>query len=233
MSDTLVAVLASGEGTTAEAFIRACAEGGTHCAVGLVISSSDKAPVLGRVKALNRELGTTVATACIGRSTHPPAAGESVGNGEQSAAEAAAIGRLLTEGGFELVVLMGYLRRVSPGLVHSFGWRPEYVSPYEARMVNIHPGPLPETKGLYGTRVQERVLEIGLGYAAHVVHVVADGYDEGPVVFEHRTPLSASDTPDTLSERIRAMQRAQVPADIAEFARRRRASALAGDLAAR
>jgi folate-dependent phosphoribosylglycinamide formyltransferase PurN len=63
--------------------------------------------------------------------------------------------------------------------------------------------------------------------------VVADGYDEGPVVFEHRTPLLASDTPDTLSERIRAMQRAQVPADIAEFARRRRASALAGDLAAR
>lgn len=153
--------------------------------------------------------------------------------GEQSVAEAAAVGRLLAENGIELVVLMGYLRRVSPSLVHRFGWRAEYASPFEARMVNIHPGPLPETKGLYGTKVQERVLKSGLGYGAHVVHVVSDAYDEGPVVFEHRTPLVVSDTPEALSERIRDMQRAQVPGDIAEFARRQRALARAGDLAAR
>lgn len=59
MSETLVAVLASGEGTTAEALIRACVAGETNCEIGLVISSSDKAAVLGRVSALNRELGTT------------------------------------------------------------------------------------------------------------------------------------------------------------------------------
>ena len=117
---------------------------------------------------------------------------------------------------------MGYLKRVAPSLVHQFGWRQEYTSPYQAQMLNIHPGPLPETKGLYGIDVQRHVLEEGLACAAHVVHVVAEDYDEGPVVFEHRAPLLANDTPATLSERIKSLQREQVPRDVGQFATRRR-----------
>ena len=43
-----------GEGTTAEALIRACLEGEIDCEVGLVISSSESAGVLGRVDRINR-----------------------------------------------------------------------------------------------------------------------------------------------------------------------------------
>ncbi|MGA3353434.1 MAG: formyltransferase family protein [Acidimicrobiales bacterium] len=222
MVKTPVAVLASGAGTTAEALIRSCLEGEIDCDVGLVISSSETAGVLRRVALLNDLYGCRVATACVAPRSHPPERGESLRPGDQSAAEAAAIESLLSCGGFELVVLMGYLKRVAPSLVLRFGWRDDYASPYEARMLNIHPGPLPETKGLYGIAVQKRVLERGLSQAGHVVHVVAEDYDDGPIVFEHRTAVLASDSAEALFERIKSLQRKEVPRAIDEFAKRRR-----------
>jgi phosphoribosylglycinamide formyltransferase-1 len=222
MPDALVAVLASGEGTTTEALMRACLDGEIGCQVGLVISSRESAGVLRRVAAVDREYSSSTATACIGRRSHPASDGKQLRPGDQTTAEAAAIGQLLVDGGFELVVLMGYLKRVAAGLVDTFGWRRGFTSPYQARMLNIHPGPLPETKGLYGIEVQRVVLESSLGYAAHVVHVVAEDYDDGPVVFEHRTKVLATDTPATLSERVKLLQRTEIPHDIGVFAREQR-----------
>jgi len=222
MSDARVAVLASGEGTTAEALIRAGAEGAIGSRVGLVISSSDGAGVLRRVERLNRELGSGVATACIGRRSHPPDPGEGLRRGDQTAAEAAALEQLLIDGAFDVIVLMGYLKRVSTSLVHRFGWRTDFTSPLQAQMLNTHPGPLPETGGLYGIGVQEHVLESKLPYAAHVVHVVSEKYDDGPIVVEHRTPVLPDDTALTLSERVRSLQREQLPRDIEDFVRRRK-----------
>jgi len=221
MSKTLVAVLASGDGTTAEALIGACVEGSVNCEVGLVISSNESAGVLPRVARINRETGAGVRLACVGPRSHPPEAGEYLGAGDQTAAEVAAIGNLLRDGGFDLVVLMGYLRRVAPSLVRDYGWRPDYTSVHQARMLNIHPGLVPETKGLYGLSVQTHVLANKLANAGHVVHVVAEKYDDGPVVAEHRITVLASDTPETLSQRVKSMQREQVPRDIGEFAEAR------------
>jgi phosphoribosylglycinamide formyltransferase-1 len=218
MSETLVAVLASGDGTTAEALIRACVDGSVNCEVGLVISTSDSAGVLGRVERVNRETGAGVGLVCVGPRSHPVAVGEHARPGDQTAAEVAALENLLREGGFDLVVLMGYLRRVAPNLVRDYGWRPEYTSVHQARMLNIHPGLLPETRGLYGLSVQTHVLANKLADAGHVVHVVAEQYDDGPVVAEHRIQVRASDTAETLSERVKSLQRVQVPHDIGEFA---------------
>lgn len=217
MRKARIAVLASGTGTTAEALIRASIECALGFEVGLVISSSETAGVLGRVAKVNQEYGCSVATASIGPRTHPRSEGEQARPGTQSVAEVAAIGQLLTAGPFEAVVLMGYLRRVDPVLVHQFGWRESYKSPYDARMLNTHPGLLPETKGLYGVAVHEFVLNRGFSETGHVVHVVAEEYDEGPVLFEHRTPVLPNDTPEKLSERIKALQRDDIPRDIAAF----------------
>ena len=222
MDGRLVAVLASGEGTTTEALIRAGAEGEISCEVGLVIASKQSAGVLNRVTRLNKEYGCGVVATCVDRSRYPPFSGERLRRGDQTARESGAIEQLLVAGDFALVVLMGYLKRVSPSLVHRFGWRPEYTSVYQAQMLNIHPGPLPETKGMYGIGVQDHVLQRRLPYAAHVVHVVAEEYDEGMIVVEHRTAVRPSDTAATLSARVQSMQREQVPRDLATFIDERR-----------
>lgn len=222
MGDALVAVLASGEGTTAEALIKAGAEGEISCEVGLVISSGENASVLGRVERLNQKYGCSVAAVCIGAKSHAAGPGERLRRGDQTAAEATAIERVLADGGFNVIVLMGYLKRVAPSLVYEFGWRPSYTSLYQAQMLNIHPGPLPQTRGMYGIGVQEHVLARKLAYAGHVVHVVAEQYDDGPIVIEHRTPVLPGDDPMTLFERIKSLQRQQVPRDIGDFVSRRR-----------
>ena len=55
-----IAILASGSGTTAEAFIRAGQSGQINVDVGLIIVSREEAGIFQRVENLNKELGTHI-----------------------------------------------------------------------------------------------------------------------------------------------------------------------------
>lgn len=217
MSRPVIAILASGEGTTAEAFIRASAEGRIEPVVGLIIASNARAGILQRVANLNKEYNLAIQAVHIGKKTHPPTASETVRPGDQTQAEEAAILELLQAGNFDGIVLMGYAKKVGPKLVQAFGWRPDYTSPYQAMMLNTHPGLLPDTKGLFGIHVQEHVLANGLPYGGQTLHVVAEDYDEGPVVIEHTVPVKSDDTADSLFDRVRETEKSYLPQDVAQF----------------
>lgn len=213
--------MASGEGTTAEAFIRASAEGRIEPEVVLVIGSNKNAGIFKRIEALNQEYGLDIKALHIGRSTHPPESDEQLRPGDQSKAEESAILRALKDSQADLVALMGYMKRVGPRLVREFGWRPDYKAAQEARMVNTHPGLLPETKGLYGRFVQEHVLNNDLPHGGQTLHVVAEDYDDGPILAEHKVEVKPDDTPDSFFDRVKAVEKRHLPEDIAEFIRRR------------
>lgn len=104
------------------------------------------------------------------------------------------LSRILTGRGVELVVLAGYLRLVPPSVIAHF----------EGRIVNVHPGPLPRFggSGMYGVRVHEAVLAAGLDQTAVTVHLVTDGYDEGPALSTWPVPVLAGDTPAVLAARV-------------------------------
>ncbi len=212
-----IAILASGEGTTAESFIRACAAGQIDAAVGLVISSREQAGILQRMASLNQELGLHIETRVINSTTHPAAPDEIVAKGCQTAAEEQAIINALQAGNFDLIMLMGYMKRIGLRLIDTFGWRPEYTIPYQAMMLNTHPGLLPETKGFYGIHVQEHVLEKGLPFGGQTLHVVAEDYDDGPVIAEHQVSVEPGDTPDSFFDRVKAVEKQYLPGDILAF----------------
>lgn len=216
-----IAVLASGEGTTAEAFIRAGAEGNIDVNVGLVICNNAKAGVFGRVEALCEEYGLAIQSAHINGVTHPAVPNETLKPGAQTQAEETAILELLKAGKYDLIVLMGYMKRIGPKLVREFGWKPEYTSPYKAMMLNTHPGLLPETKGLYGLLVQEHVLKNNLPFGGQTLHIVAEDYDDGPTVAEHKVATKLGDTPDSLFDRVKAAEKQYLPGDIDTFIRNR------------
>ena len=109
------------------------------------------------------------------------------------------------------------MKRIGPNLVQTFGWLPEYKSAFQARMVNTHPGLLPETKGLYGIGVQQHVLEHGLSHGGQTLHVVAEDYDDGPVIAEHKVAVKPEDTPDSLFDRVKGVEKEHLPQDIAAF----------------
>lgn len=117
----------------------------------------------------------------------------------------------LTEVTTGLVVLAGYLKLV-PGPV---------VEAYAGRMINIHPALLPSFggKGMYGMRVHRAVLESGATVSGPTVHLVTAEYDRGPILAQWPVPVLADDTPDTLRDRVLAVEHQLLPAVVLAAAR--------------
>ena len=212
-----IAILASGSGTTAEAVIKASAQDEVNFDVVLVIVSRKDAGIFDRVKRLNNEFGLHIETKLINHETHPAAADEQIGRGLQTQAEEAEIQQALEEAQVDLVALMGYMKKIGRNLVQRFGWREEYQSPFEAMMVNTHPGLLPETKALFGANIQQYVLDNHLPYGGQTLHIVGEEYDDGPVVAEHKVEVIDGDTVDSLFERVQKAEKQFLPGDIDQF----------------
>ena len=212
-----IAILASGSGTTAEAFIRAGQRGEINVDVGLVIVSRKDAGIFQRIADLNNEYGLNIECVLINNQTHPAAGAEHVGQGEQTAGEEAAILAKLLSGSYDLVALMGYMKKIGPNLVQAFGWLPEYKSLFQAKMVNTHPGLLPDTKAFYGEKIQQYVLDHKLPYSGQTLHVVSEEYDAGPIIAEHKVPVEPGDTAETLFARVQSVEKKFLPKDVEDF----------------
>lgn len=104
----------------------------------------------------------------------------------------------LRAAGAELVVLAGFMRILSDGFVR--GW--------EGKLINIHPSLLPAYKG---TKVHERVIEAKEALSGASVHFVVPELDAGPVIAQARVPVHPSDTPQTLADRVLAVEHKLYP----------------------
>jgi folate-dependent phosphoribosylglycinamide formyltransferase PurN len=212
-----IAVFASGEGTTVEAFIRASLKGQIASEVSLVICNRAQASVFQRIDRLNKKFGLGIECMLINSITHPPRKYEIVHPGSQTASEQAAITAILEKGNFDLIALMGYMKKIGSDLIQEYGWRPDSGSVYETRMVNTHPGLLPESRGLFGKFVQKFVLREQLSYGGQTLHAVTDEYDSGPIIAEHKVTVKPTDTPESLFARVQMTEKRCLPKDIDNF----------------
>lgn len=218
-----IAVLASGGGTTTEALIRATQTGEIDAQVELAIVSRQDAGIFERIANLNKEFGLNIETVLINGQTHPAAEGEDVLKGYQTKAEEAAILQKLKTGSFDLIASLGYMKRIGPQLIKEFGWVPSNTSAFQAKMINTHPGLLPDTKGFYGQHIQQYVLDHHLPYGGQSLHLVSEEYDEGPILAEHKVPVEPDDTADSLFARVQAVEKQFLPGDIDAFIKARKA----------
>ena len=99
--------------------------------------------------------------------------------------------------------LMAAIDRFEPDLVVCAGYMRiftgHFVRHYTGRMINIHPSLLPAYKGLHTHR---RVLAAGGSSHGCSVHYVTEELDGGPVVGQAEVPVLATDTEETLAERV-------------------------------
>lgn len=104
----------------------------------------------------------------------------------------------LDERGVELIVLAGFMLLVPPAIVER----------YAGRIVNIHPALLPMYggKGMYGDNVHRAVIEAGERQSGITIHYVNKEYDKGAVILQATVDLTKGDTPETLAEKIHALE---------------------------
>jgi phosphoribosylglycinamide formyltransferase-1 len=97
---------------------------------------------------------------------------------------------------------------------------PFEIRQYEGRAINVHPALVPafSGRGFYGRRVHEAVLARGVKVSGATVHFADAEYDHGPIILQRAVPVLDDDTPDSLAERVQAVERQLVPEAIRLFA---------------
>jgi phosphoribosylglycinamide formyltransferase-1 len=110
-----------------------------------------------------------------------------------------------------LIVLAGFLWKVPSALISAF----------PGKIINIHPALLPKYggKGMYGHFVHEAVIAAGDEVSGITIHLVDELYDHGKAIFQAICPVLPGDTPETLAKRIHALEHANYPRVIEEFAK--------------
>ena len=184
MSRVRIAVLASGNGSNLQALIDHFAALGSARPGDIVLVASDQPSA----RALVRASDAGIATAQL--------ATRAVPGGEHLAS-------LLERNRIDLLVLAGYLRLVPP----------EVTKHYVGRIVNVHPGPLPEFggSGMYGARVHRAVLEARRPQSGPTVHFVDEQFDHGAVIAHVPVPVLANDDAETLGRRVLAAEHSIFP----------------------
>ncbi len=108
-----------------------------------------------------------------------------------------------------LICLAGYMKMLPPA----------FVKQYENKILNIHPGLLPEFggKGFFGMRVHEAVINSGKRESGATVHFVDEIYDHGPIILQKKVEVLETDTAESLAARILKLEHELFPEVVKAF----------------
>jgi formyltetrahydrofolate-dependent phosphoribosylglycinamide formyltransferase len=109
----------------------------------------------------------------------------------------------LQEKQIDFIVLAGFLWKL-PSLL---------IKAYPGKIINIHPALLPlyGGKNMYGPRVHEAVIANNEKESGISIHYVDELYDHGQVIFQTKCPVLENDTPESLAQRIHALEHEYYP----------------------
>lgn len=106
----------------------------------------------------------------------------------------------------DLVVCAGFMRILAPEFVRTF------------KVINSHPALLPLYPGAHAVR---DALAAGATQTGTTIHWVDEGIDTGAIIAQERVEITASDTEESLHERIKIIERdlivATIPQVLAEL----------------
>ena len=90
----------------------------------------------------------------------------------------------------------------------------DFVDRWAGRILNIHPSLLPKFRGL---NTHARVLEAGDEVHGCTVHEVTAALDDGPILGQAKVQVLPGDTPETLADRVLAMEHQLYPRVLERF----------------
>lgn len=178
------AILISGRGSNMVAILEHARAGGWLDAIDVVVSNRPGAPGLARAEALG------IATATL---DHRP-----YGRARRAEFDAA-LAELLVARRVRWVVLAGFMRILGP----------DFLLPFDGRVINIHPSLLPAFPGLH---THQRALEAGVERHGCTVHLVDTSLDGGPILAQGEVEVLPGDDEDQLAARVLVQEHRLYPA---------------------
>lgn len=181
MSTTRLGFLASSRGSNMQAIIDACKSGRLPARPVVIISNNGDSGALARAKAEG------IPGFHLGSSVYP----------DPDELERKIVATL-QEYKVDIVILAGYMKKIGSRILAA----------YPGHILNIHPSLLPKHggPGMYGIHVHESVISNGESESGVTIHVVDDKYDTGPILAQKKVPVAASDTADSLSRKVLAVE---------------------------
>ena len=180
------AILISGSGSGMEAMIR-YQQTNVDCGHQTVLVLSDRPDV----KGLDRAGRLGVDSVCVPLPS-------TTDHAERRLQHEQAIQKHLEMAEVELVLLSGYMRLISPFLIHN----------WPNCLLNIHPSLLPAFPGAHAHR---DVLAAGVNVSGCTVHYVDEGMDTGAILAQRRVPVFPGDDVALLAERVKVEEHTLYP----------------------
>lgn len=184
MKKSNLAIFASGSGSNAENIIRYFKDN-EFISIGLVLSNHQDAFVHERARKLNVK---------------------SISFTRDQIYKENYVLDLLKKEGISHIILAGFMWLIPENLLKAF----------PNRIINIHPALLPKYggKGMYGMHVHRAIIENKEKESGISIHLVNEFYDEGNIIFRAECPVKPDDSPETLAERVHALEYQHYPAVI-------------------
>ena len=186
--DCRCVVLVSGSGTNLQALLDQAGEGALGASVAGVVSNRPDA------YALERAHGAGVATQVVDHTAFPD-------RGTFDAALEEAVARFAPD----LVVMAGFMRVLTP----------DFVARFAGHLINVHPSLLPAFRGLDTHR---KALEAGCRIHGTTIHFVTEDLDAGPIIAQAALRVHSADDPDSLRQRVQALEHRLLPQVVRWFA---------------
>lgn len=176
-----IAILASGSGSNAENIIQYF-KGSDSVEVTLILTNNASAGVIERGKRLD------VPVVVFSRNNF---------------SKSDTVIRLLKNNETDWVILAGFLWLIPESLIRAF---PD-------RIINIHPALLPKYggKGMWGHHVHEAVVRNQESESGITIHYVNEHYDEGEIIFQAQCPVTPTDTPETVAQKVHELEYRHFP----------------------
>jgi phosphoribosylglycinamide formyltransferase-1 len=104
--------------------------------------------------------------------------------------------KILEEKNIDLVLLIGYMKIMSPG----------FVQKWLNKVMNIHPSLLPAFAGGMDLNVHEEVLKRGCKVSGCSLIFIDEGADTGPIIIQKVCEIENDETADTLKSKVQKLE---------------------------
>tara|TARA_R110000868_G_scaffold18647_3_gene81616 strand:- start:263 stop:832 length:570 start_codon:yes stop_codon:yes gene_type:complete len=173
-----IAVLGSTRGTNLSALAGAMRSGKLNGTIELVMSNISDALILERARSHGL------------RAQFIDAAGLSREDYDQR------VSVVLHERHIDLIILIGYMRILSPAFVREWA----------QKIINVHPSLLPAFAGKMDLDVHKAVLASGVTETGCTIHYVTEEVDAGPIILQKGCPVVVGESPEALKARVQLLE---------------------------